>query len=69
MAESLIGSPEISEHSQREIVYLSAVAKYKLGKHIDAKRQVAELLKVSILVPSLRMSFVASSQVCRPARR
>lgn len=46
MAESLIGAPELKPHQEREAVYLSAVAKYKLGKHVEAKRQVAELLKV-----------------------
>ena len=46
MAESLVNAPEQSEHSHREAIYLAAVAKYKLGKHIEAKRQTEELLKV-----------------------
>ena len=31
---------------QRELVYYCAVAFYKLGRYIDARRQLEELLKV-----------------------
>lgn len=48
-AEALLGGPGMTEHNNKEVIYLSAVAKYKLGKHVDARRQVQELLKVSFV--------------------
>ena len=35
---------------QRELVYYCAVAFYKLGRYIDARRQLEELLKVRQLL-------------------
>lgn len=49
MAETLMHGPEMTDHNNREVIYLSSVAKYKLGKHIDSKRQLEELLKVSFI--------------------
>ena len=36
----------MTETNNKECIYLSAVAKYKLGKHVEARRQIKELLKV-----------------------
>ncbi|KAK9803481.1 hypothetical protein WJX73_006680 [Symbiochloris irregularis] len=52
-AEALLGGPGMTEHNNKEVIYLSSVAKYKLGKHVDARRQVQELLKVS---PGMRQA-------------
>lgn len=48
-----MSDPQLKEHSQREVVYLRAVAQYRLGKHTDAKHQVDELLRVA---PNMRQA-------------
>ncbi len=47
LAETRLGSKERpAADEQRELVYYCAVAFYKLGRYIDARRQLEELLKV-----------------------
>ena len=49
---TLSGNPRPAADEQRELVYYCAVAYYKLGRYIDARRQLEELLKVQLLIIS-----------------
>lgn len=60
-----MSDPQLKEHSQREVVYLRAVAQYRLGKHTDAKHQVDELLRVCM--PSALLSGLIHGTHCYPA--
>ena len=46
LAEALIQSDEMDDAGKKDLVYFCCVAKYKMGKYVDAKHQVDELLKV-----------------------
>jgi Fis1 C-terminal tetratricopeptide repeat len=52
LAFLLMESQDLEEPLKRDLVYLIAVADYKLGNLIHARKQLAALLKVSI--PDLR---------------
>jgi esterase/lipase superfamily enzyme len=47
---------------QRELVYLRAVGKYRVGKLLEARRQLDELLKVPSLPCNLRSWTQAASR-------
>ena len=47
LAEQLLQSVDLNEQDCRDLVYLTAVAQYKLGDVVAAKRQLEELLKVA----------------------
>ena len=42
----LLSPQDLPQHKQHELLYYIAVAKFKLGKHIEARNQLRELLKV-----------------------
>ncbi|CAK0762230.1 hypothetical protein CVIRNUC_002936 [Coccomyxa viridis] len=46
-AEELLRDKSIDAQDQRDLVYLTAVAMYRLGRVLDARRQLEELLKVN----------------------
>ncbi|KAK9816702.1 hypothetical protein WJX72_003896 [[Myrmecia] bisecta] len=43
----LLQGHDLGSDTQRDAVYLCAVAKYKLGRYIDSRHQLEELLKVT----------------------
>lgn len=47
-------SRQVEEQWQRDLVYLCAVAKYKLGRYLAAREQLTELLKVRLGLRVLR---------------
>ncbi|CAL5219635.1 g1509 [Coccomyxa viridis] len=46
-ADELLRDKSLDAQDQRDLVYLTAVAMYKLGKVLDARRQLDELLRVN----------------------
>lgn len=46
LANLLMESPDLEDNFKRDLVYLIAVADYKLGNLIHTRKQLAELLKV-----------------------
>ncbi len=60
LAEELLQSKSLDEQEQRDLVYLESVAYYKLGKMLEARRQLEELLKVS---PSFRQAQTLKAAV------
>ena len=49
LAGALISSEEEDAKMKNELIYLCCVGKYRLGKYLEAKSQVKELLKVCYL--------------------
>lgn len=49
LANLLMDSPDLEDSFKRDLVYLIAVADYKLGNLIQTRKQLAELLKVRTL--------------------
>lgn len=47
LAELLMDKQDTDPQFKRELVYLRAVGKYRVGKLLEARRQLDELLKVS----------------------
>ena len=47
LAEQLLKSQELDGQDHKDLVYLHAVAQYRLGNVLDARRQLDELLAVS----------------------
>ena len=47
LAEQLLKSQELDGQDHKDLVYLRAVAQYRLGNVLDARRQLDELLAVS----------------------
>ena len=45
-SETLLSAEDLPQKKQHELVYYVAVAKFKMGKHIEARNQLRELLKV-----------------------
>ena len=60
LAEELLQSRSLDEQEQRDLIYLQSVAYYKLGKMLEARRQLEELLKVS---PSFRQAQTLKAAV------
>ncbi|KAK9909566.1 hypothetical protein WJX75_004200 [Coccomyxa subellipsoidea] len=60
LAEELLQSRGLDEQEQRDLIYLQSVAYYKLGKMLEARRQLDELLKVS---PSFRQAQTLKAAV------
>lgn len=60
LAEELLQSRGLDEQEQRDLIYLQSVAYYKLGKMLEARRQLDELLKVS---PSFRQARTLKAAV------
>jgi len=47
LAERMLVGNQLEEQWQRDLVYLCAVAKYKLRQYLAARDQLAEILRVS----------------------
>ena len=50
LADALIQSDDMDDDGKKDLVYFCCVAKYKLGKYVEARAQLDEFLKVWILV-------------------
>ena len=60
LAELRLGSnPRPPADEQRELVYYCAVAYYKRGRYIDARRQLEELLKVDSALSFLALQMMS----------
>lgn len=60
MAEELLQAKSLDDQEQRDLVYLQSVAYFKLGKVLEARRQLEELLKVS---PNFRQAQTLKAAV------
>ena len=60
LAEQLVRSTELDAQDHRDLIYMTAVAQYRLGNVLDARRQLDELLKVA---PSSRQ-FLQLKEAC-----
>jgi fission 1 protein len=47
LAGALMESDELEDERKKDLVYIKCVALYKLGKYLEAKRQLEEFLLVS----------------------
>lgn len=47
LAEELLQADSLDGQEQRDLIYLESVAYYKLGRVLEARRQLDELLKHS----------------------
>lgn len=48
LAEALMTSPDLDDQLKRDLVYLIAVADYKLGNILQARKQLRALLEVML---------------------
>ncbi|CAL8467885.1 g7423 [Coccomyxa elongata] len=60
LSEELLQSKTLDDQEQRDLVYLQSVGYYKLGKVLEARRQLDELLKVS---PNFRQAQTLKAAV------
>ncbi|BDA42445.1 probable mitochondrial fission 1 protein [Coccomyxa sp. Obi] len=60
LSEELLQSNTLDDQEQRDLVYLQSVGYYKLGKVLEARRQLDELLKVS---PNFRQAQTLKAAV------
>jgi hypothetical protein len=72
LAEQLLKSHELDGQDHKDLVYLRAVAQYRLGNVLDARRQLDELLAVSPhsrqVRPSRRLGHNVQMMATNPER-
>lgn len=60
LASVLMQSDDMDAKAKKDLVYFQCVALYKLGKYVDAKRQLEEFLQACYTSPSLSILLSAN---------
>lgn len=74
LASVLMQSDELDDGAKKDLVFFQCVALYKLGKYVDAKRQLDEFLEVTVSqqhcqsasqVPEITSSNLCQAIICQ----